>query len=70
MPYSTTCSTKIITLAISPFLFILVDALCEFTMVVGVCTSSCGYRCTHSAAHPSKRFKPLSAITLLCQGYC
>ena len=26
--------------------------------------------CTHSATHSSKRFKPLSAIIFLCQGYC
>ena len=33
-------------------------------------SSSWGDRFTHSAAHSSKRFKPLCAITLLCQGYC
>ena len=36
MPYNITCSTKILTLAIAPFLFILVDVLCEFAMVPGV----------------------------------
>ena len=29
-----------------------------------------GNRCTYLAAHSSKRFKPLSAVVLLCQGYC
>ena len=32
--------------------------------------SSWGHRCTHSAPHSLKRFKPLSPIILLCQGYC
>ena len=36
MPYSITCSTKILTLAISQFLFILVGVLFEFAMVPGV----------------------------------
>ena len=36
MPLSITYSTKIFTLAIAPFLFILVDVLCEFAMVSGV----------------------------------
>ena len=35
MPYSITCSTKILILAIVPFLFILVGVLCEFAMVSG-----------------------------------
>ena len=30
MSYSTTCSTKILTLAIAPFLFISAGVLCEF----------------------------------------
>ena len=33
MPYCITCSTKILTLATAPFLFILVGVLCEFAMV-------------------------------------
>ena len=33
MPYSITCSAKILTLAIVPLLFILVGILCEFAMV-------------------------------------
>ena len=33
MPYSIICFTKILTLAIAPFLFILVDILCEFAIV-------------------------------------
>ena len=33
MPYSTNCSPKILTLATTPFLFILVGVLCEFAMV-------------------------------------
>ena len=36
MPYSITCSTKILTLAIAPFLFILVDVLGELAMLPGV----------------------------------
>ena len=36
MPFSITCSNKILTLAIAPFLFILVDVLCEMAMVPGV----------------------------------
>ena len=39
MPFSITCSTKIHTLhtlAIAPFLFILVGVLCEFVVVAGV----------------------------------
>ena len=36
MLYSITFSTKIIALAIAPFLFILVGILCEFAMVPGV----------------------------------
>ena len=36
MPLSITYSTKIFTLAIGPFLFILVGFLCEFAMVLGV----------------------------------
>ena len=33
-------------------------------------SSSWGHRCTHSAAQSIKRFKLLSPIKLLCQGYC
>ena len=36
MPYSITCSTKILTLAIAQFLFILVGVLCVFSVVPGV----------------------------------
>ena len=36
MPYSITCFTKILTLAMSPFLFALVGVLSEFAMVPGV----------------------------------
>ena len=37
MPYSIiTCSTKILTLAIAPFLFIFVGVIFEFAMVPGV----------------------------------
>ena len=67
-------------MAIAPFLFILVGILCEFAMVPAVCIllcpqeekvhySSWGHRCTYLAAHSSKRFKPLSDIIWLCQGY-
>ena len=37
MPDSITCFTKILTLAMSPFLFALVGVLSEFAMVAGVC---------------------------------
>ena len=33
MSYSVTCSTKILTFAIAPFLFIFVGMICEFAMV-------------------------------------
>ena len=36
MSSSITCSTKILTLEIVPFLFILLGVLCKFTMVPGV----------------------------------
>ena len=36
MPYCITLSTKILTLAIAPFLFIFVGIICEFAMVPGV----------------------------------
>ena len=36
MPYPITCSTKILTLAIAPFLFILVGVICELDIVPGV----------------------------------
>ena len=35
MSYIITCSTKLLTLVIAPFLFILVSVLCEFAMVPG-----------------------------------
>ena len=83
MPFSIPSSTKSLTLATAPFLFILVGVLsvCEFAMVPGVyillwpqeedvCCSSWGHRCTHSAAQSSKRFKPLSVTILLWQSHC
>ena len=36
MPYSITCSTKILTLAIAPFLFVLLRVLCRFAIVSSV----------------------------------
>ena len=36
MLYSIICSTKILTLAIAPFLFVLVGVLSEFAVVSGV----------------------------------
>ena len=36
MPYSISCSTKILTLVIPPFLFILVGVLCEFAILPGM----------------------------------
>ena len=74
MPYSITCSTKILTLAMAPFLFILVCILYEFAMVPGVYilvspqeeeALFLGHRCTNSAVHSSRRFKPLSAIIFM-----
>ena len=35
MSYLITCSSKLLTLVIAPFLFILVSVLCEFAMVPG-----------------------------------
>ena len=36
MPYCIICFAKILTLAIAPFLFILVGVVCEFAIVPGV----------------------------------
>ena len=80
MPYCITCSTKVLTLARASFLFILVDVIYEFGMVLSVYIllspqednvdySFWGHRCTYSAAHSSKRFKPLYDM-LMCQGFC
>ena len=79
MSYSITFSFKILTLEITPFLFIFVGIPCEFAMVSDVyillspqeekvSTSSWGERHTHLAVHSSKRFKPLPTIILLCEG--
>ena len=79
MSYSTICSTKILTLAIAPFLFISWVPLwiCYGALYIllspqeeDVHPSSWEHRCIHWAAHSSKRFKPLPAIILLCQSYC
>ena len=81
MPYSITCSTKILPLAIAPFLFISWHPLRICYGVSGVYillspqeeevhSSSWGHRCTDTAVHSTKRFKPLSVIILPCQGYC
>ena len=40
MSYNITCSTKILTLAITSFLFILVDVLCEFVVGAGCVLSN------------------------------
>ena len=59
-----------------PLLFILVSILCESAMLLDVYnllspqeeevhSSSCGNRCTHLAAHSSKRLNPLSVIILV-----
>ena len=80
MSFSITCSTKVLTLAIALFMFILVGILYEFAVVPGVYillspqeekvySSTWGHRCTQLVAHSLKRSKPLSAIRLLCQGY-
>ena len=36
MPHGITCSPKVLTLTVAPFLFILVGVLCEFSMAPGV----------------------------------
>ena len=36
MPYRIICFTKILTLAVAPFLFILVGVICEFDIVPAV----------------------------------
>ena len=58
MSYRIICFTKILTLAIAPFLFILVGVVCEFAIVPGVyillSPQEEGYRKTNSAAHLSK----------------
>ena len=75
MPYNFICSTKILTLAMALFLFILVGAFCEFAMVLGeyillssqeeeVHFSSWGHKCTHSAANSSKDLNP--CLPLYC----
>ena len=64
-------------MAIVPLSFISVCILCEFAMLLDVYillspqeeevhSSSCGNRCTHLAAHSSKRLNPLSVIILVC----
>ena len=66
-------------MAIVPLSFISVCILCEFAMLLDVYillspqeeevhSSSCGNRCTHLAAHSSKRLNPLSVIILVCVG--
>ena len=72
-------STQIHILAIAPLLFTLVSILCEFSMLPDVYillspqekevhSSFWGNRCTHLAAHSSKRLNPLSVIILVCVG--
>ena len=63
MPSNITCSAKILTCAIAPFLFILVDALCEFAMVPGVYILLYPQE---EELHYSKHFKPLSKTFNLC----
>ena len=75
MAYSITCSTKILNLAIVPFLnfsshslWICYGARCvHFIVPQGRWGTRLSY---HLAVYSSKRFKPLFAIILLCQGYC
>ena len=75
MSYSITCSTKILTLAIAPFLFVFVGVNCEFAILPGVyillspqeeevliLPKIYRHRCTHLATHSSKRFKPLFTL--------
>ena len=69
---------KTLTLAIEPFLFtdwrplwICYGARCvHFTVPSGRKGAVFFLGAAHSAAHSSKRFKPLSTIILLCQCYC
>ena len=81
MSDSITCSVKSLILAVAAFLRISVGALCEFAMAPDVHillspqeeelhSSYWGKRCAQSAAHSSKRFKPLPAKILLRQGFC
>ena len=64
-------------MAIVPLSFISACIFCEFDLLLGVYillspqeeevhSSSCGNRCTHLAAHSSKRLNPLSVIILVC----
>ena len=73
-------STQILILAITSVLSISVSILCKFAQlpdvyiflspqVEEVHSSSRGYkRCTHLAAHSSKRLNPLSVTILVCIG--
>ena len=80
MPYSIPSSTKTLTLAIAPFLFILVGVLsvCEFAMVPGVYILLCSQEeevysssmyTFSSKTINHKRFKPLSVTVLSWQGH-
>ena len=71
--------TQISFLATAPLSFISVTILCEFAMVPDVYillplleeemhASFWGYRCSHLAAHSSKRLDPLSVIKFFCLG--
>ena len=44
MSYIVTCSTKILALAIAPFLFSSVDVLCDYAIVPGVYVDPCYLR--------------------------
>ena len=77
--FNVSLSTQILILAILPLLFISVSIFCEFAMLPDVYillspqeeevhSSSWGNRCTHLAAHSSKRLNPLSVIILVCLG--
>ena len=77
MPYSITYSTRNSTIIFyfswHP-LWICYDVRCVHFTVPSSRRDALFYlraqMCTHSATHSSKRFKPLSTIILLCQGYC
>ena len=72
-------STQILILATTPLSFISVSIFYKFAMLPDVYillspqeeevySSSLGRRCTHLAAHSSKRLNPLSVIILVCLG--
>ena len=79
MSYNITCSTRILNLALTPVLFMLVGVLCEFAMLLDVYillssaeeevySSSWGNIYFYLGAYISQSLDPLSSIILLCLG--